>query len=382
MTDSQIMPPSPTILAATISITFVGPWNIPDKTMPGFLWVNHCCIHEALLWLKENNPIYQNIIVSIDQLNKLPLDDVPHEIMSLMKHSDDFVQFAHENDGYVPDDDDEFENDILDTNHMGLSVNANLCWICFLIGDVSSEPVVDNAEFSFASADENLIESAIPLQALGVVDVVASGIPDNELLANALANVSRADKTDGWAVKCSGDFMNKYPRIDEDGSWFPGTAENPNHLLRSFPCLFPYGLGGFEVTWHCNVSYDMHAHWALCYEDRCFHTDLHFMFQVFGVIQKRRMCASAVLQILKQSFLHFESAIWNLDSADFEKAATQEHTCKGFTDPMMKSLCETITAVHMKVDGTDEACIWICSLIWGMLLCYCRNVCPMWVRFS
>ena len=65
--------------------------------------------------------------MSIDQLNKLPLDDVPHEIMSLMKHSDDFVQFAHENDGYVPDDDNEFENDILDTNHMGLSVNANLC---------------------------------------------------------------------------------------------------------------------------------------------------------------------------------------------------------------------------------------------------------------
>lgn len=127
MTDSQIMPPSPTILAATISVTFVGPRNIPDKTMPGFLWVNHCCIHEALLWLKENNPIYRNIVVSIDQLNELPLDDVPHEIMSLMKHSDDFVQFAHENDGYVPDDDDEFKNDFLDTNHMGLSVNANLC---------------------------------------------------------------------------------------------------------------------------------------------------------------------------------------------------------------------------------------------------------------
>ena len=73
--------------------------------------------------------------------------------------------------------------------------------------------------------------------------------------------------------------------------------------------------------------------------------------------KKCRMCASAVLQILKQSFLHFESAIRNLDSADFEKAATQEHACEGFTDPTMKSLHETITAVHTKVDGTDEACI-------------------------
>ena len=82
--------------------------------MPGFLWVNCRRVHEVLLWLKENNPIYRNIVVLIYRLNELPLDDVPHKIMSLMKHSDDFVQFAHENDGYVPDDDDEFENDFLD----------------------------------------------------------------------------------------------------------------------------------------------------------------------------------------------------------------------------------------------------------------------------
>ena len=99
----------------------------------------------------------------------------------------------------------------------------------------------------------------------------------------------------------------------------------------------------------------MHARWALRYEDRRFRTDLHFMFQVFGVIQKYHMCASVVLQILKQSFLCFESAIRNLDSADFEKAATQERAREGFTDPTMKSLRKTITAVRTKVDGTDEA---------------------------
>ena len=40
MTDSQVMPPSSSILAATIGITFVGPCNLPQKTMPGFLRVN------------------------------------------------------------------------------------------------------------------------------------------------------------------------------------------------------------------------------------------------------------------------------------------------------------------------------------------------------
>ena len=55
---------------------------------------------------------------------------------------------------------------------------------------------------------------------------------------------------------------------------------NPNHLLGSFPCLFPYGLGGFKVARRYNVSYDMHARWALHYEDHRFRTDLHFMFSV------------------------------------------------------------------------------------------------------
>ena len=58
---------------------------------------------------KENNPIYANIVISDNRLNKLPLDDVPFEIMSLMKHSDDIVRLDDENDGYVPDSEDEFE---------------------------------------------------------------------------------------------------------------------------------------------------------------------------------------------------------------------------------------------------------------------------------
>ena len=110
MTDSQIMPPSSTILAATIGVTFVGPRNLPEKTMPGFLRVNRRRVHDALLWLKQNNPIYHHIIISVDRLNELPLDDIPQEIRSLMKHSDDFLQFADENDGYVPACDDKSDH--------------------------------------------------------------------------------------------------------------------------------------------------------------------------------------------------------------------------------------------------------------------------------
>lgn len=214
---------------------------------------------------------------------------------------------------------------------------------------------------------------AIPLHALGVVDVAANDVPDNVLLASALHSVTRSDRADGWAVKRSSDFVNEYPRLDSDGNRFEGTTENPNHLLGSFPCLFPYGVGGFEVGRPLHVTYDRHARWALRYEDKRFRKDLYFIFQIFGVIQKRELCASAALQISKRTYLQFEHAIRSLHASDFKKAAQQEHSHERFTDPTMICLRQTLNTVRSKVIGTDESRIRIRSLIWGM----CRKKSPI-----
>jgi hypothetical protein len=104
MTDSQIMPPSSSILTATIGITFVGPGNLPEKTMPGFLRVNRNRVRQALQWLKDNNPIYKHIIISSERLNSLPVDGFPIEILSVVKMSNDTYLLAEEHDDYVPGD--------------------------------------------------------------------------------------------------------------------------------------------------------------------------------------------------------------------------------------------------------------------------------------
>ncbi|KAH9007948.1 hypothetical protein EDB83DRAFT_2208089, partial [Lactarius deliciosus] len=80
MTDTQIMPPSVSILAATIGVTFVGPKNLSKKTMPSFLRINRAHVHVVLLWLKENNPLYRDIIILLDRLNELPCNGIPLEI--------------------------------------------------------------------------------------------------------------------------------------------------------------------------------------------------------------------------------------------------------------------------------------------------------------
>ena len=51
----------------------------------------------------------------------------------------------------------------------------------------------------------------MPLSFLGVVDVAASDVQENDLLSHALANVSQTDKSLGWAVKRGEDCVNEYP---------------------------------------------------------------------------------------------------------------------------------------------------------------------------
>lgn len=170
-------------------------------------------------------------------MNELPADGIPDEISSLAKHSHDSSLLAEETDGYVPEfctDDDEI------TGGLGG------------ITDIENT-FVDEDDIHESAVD---VEDAqnIPLHSLGVVDVAASDVSENEMLAHALLNVSRSEKAEGWAIKHSSDFVNEYPRKTADGKLSDGCGNNPNHLLGSFPCLFPYGKGGYEIKGYCRAN--------------------------------------------------------------------------------------------------------------------------------
>lgn len=218
------------------------------------------------------------------------------------------------------------------------------------------------------------------MQSLGVVDVGANDIEENHVLAHALANVSQSDRAEGWAIKRSSDFVNEYPRLTEEGTRTAGTPENLNHLLGAFPCLFPYGEGGFEVDRPTPVSYEAHCRWALRYSDKRFRLDHFFMFQVFGVLQKRQVCAAAALQMSKSLFLRHEQAIRGLTSSDFELAGTEEMVHKLLSNPTIRSFRHSLSAVRSKVMGTDESHIMIRSLIWGM--CMMKNPPSIWLTIN
>ena len=69
--------------------------------------------------------------------------------------------------------------------------------------------------------------------------MTGSDILDKKLMTQALGRLSMSDLNTGQAVKDGSEFVNEYPRKDQDGHNFAGTIDNPNIWLASFPTLFP-----------------------------------------------------------------------------------------------------------------------------------------------
>ena len=68
MVDDKVLPHPSSVLAATISVTFVGPKNLPQKAMCRFLCVHRMWVRMDLKWL-VNNAVYQGHL----ELKKKPL---------------------------------------------------------------------------------------------------------------------------------------------------------------------------------------------------------------------------------------------------------------------------------------------------------------------
>jgi hypothetical protein len=102
MIDGSAMPHTTDILAATIGITFVGPRNLPDRGLPDMFKVRRARVKKALEWLKDNNPLFKDITISTSRLAQIPEDGVPYELTVTTKHSTDVNMLYAEQDGYVP----------------------------------------------------------------------------------------------------------------------------------------------------------------------------------------------------------------------------------------------------------------------------------------
>jgi hypothetical protein len=107
MVEGNLLPVPPTILSATVAVTFITPTGKCEYVFPRTLYARRHKIREALRWLKENIPLYKDVIISEERLQMIPEDGIPDEIRATTKHSTDIGSVIREHEGYVPTDDKE-----------------------------------------------------------------------------------------------------------------------------------------------------------------------------------------------------------------------------------------------------------------------------------
>lgn len=210
----------------------------------------------------------------------------------------------------------------------------------------------------------------IPIQSHGMVDTDTAGLSDSQLMAAAFNNTAtQLAQCEELLVKHGSTLVNEYPRVQKDMNLrYVGPIESPNHLLGAFPVLFPYGRGGFEVHREIKVSYEKHVRWALLYADRRFRLDLQFIFQVFGVIVKRQVYTSTLVQIKRSTYKKHAESIRKLRAADFVTASQEEAKNLPFSNPTIRIFRKQLAALRTHVMGTDESRRTIRSQIWGCTL--------------
>jgi hypothetical protein len=106
MVEGKMMPRPPAVLASVISVTFVGLGELPKGWLHTTFRVRRQFVFEALRWLKENNPkYYGDVEIDTNRIEALPIDEVPPEILGVVRQSMDAGMIDQESDGYVPVDD-------------------------------------------------------------------------------------------------------------------------------------------------------------------------------------------------------------------------------------------------------------------------------------
>lgn len=105
MVEGQFMPRPPTVLSSLIMITCIGIGCIPKNWIHSTFRVRRYHVTRALNWLKANNPkYYGDIVISQQQLDQLPEDDVPSEILGVIRQSNNIGLVDQESAGYVRTD--------------------------------------------------------------------------------------------------------------------------------------------------------------------------------------------------------------------------------------------------------------------------------------
>ncbi|CAK5266163.1 unnamed protein product [Mycena citricolor] len=348
MLAGDLMPRPPAVLASVLSVTYIGVGKLPKNWLRSTFRVRRQVVYEALNWLKNNNPkYYGHIKIDGHRIAALPEDDVPLEISTLVRQSEDITVVERECDGYVREQHDDEHADGLD--------NA------FDLSDDESETPQDTVDDAEGGPD------VIPLTITGTVDTDLSSMSTNEMMHWGLANLWRTGEEGGYAVRHGSHPVSDFGRPPQ-GSTEPADPDRPNFFERAFPCLFPFGVGGPEADRTTDLSFTEHVRWALQYHDRRFRRHETFPFVAFGISQRRQALMSARIQMRRKDFEKDARILSTITQQALEKAKMEEDQKQRISDPAVRLLRQHVHSAVGRVQGSNESRTILRSQLWSTTL--------------
>ncbi|CAF1131021.1 unnamed protein product [Adineta ricciae] len=256
-------------LCDTLKVIFIGARPSQRIQLKRVLTVRKKKVAQALYWLKNNNIFYKNIEINMDNIMKLPEDDVPESIMLTMEQKIGDEQEPSARAGYIPD------------------------------------PLLNPVE--------SVNSDSIPINNSAVLDVNGSLVSSDEINNYILTKI----KNDGTDNQMDVERVYLIPHSSKPANEY----FNPKLLAGLYPALFCYGRGTPEdQSKSINISLREHIRYLLSYDDRRFEKNHSFIFLVFNILQRRDACLHAQLIATKPYFRSSAQEIQSLKSSDIETA--------------------------------------------------------------
>ncbi|KAJ6543482.1 hypothetical protein B0H10DRAFT_2389367 [Mycena sp. CBHHK59/15] len=314
MLAADLMPRPPAVLASLITITYTALGELPKNWLCSTFRVRRKLIFDVLSWLKQNNlKYYGNIKIDAARIAALPEDDVPWEIMSLVRQSTDTGIIDQESAGYVPQHDSE--------------------------GTAQFDPDV------------------IPLHVTGTIDTDLSTLSSNEMMTWGLENLWKEGKEGAYAVRHGRHPVSDFgkPRA---GDPEPADPDRPNFFEKVFPCLFPYGRGGLEADRPVDLNFGDHIKWALQRHET-------FPFVAFGISQRRQALMSARIQMRRKNFEKYARLMATITPEKLKQACREEEQKLPISDPAVQLLRQHVHSTVGRVKGSNQSRTIMRSQLWS-----------------
>jgi hypothetical protein len=252
---AKLLPPNLTDIITTVCVLFVGStppsadW-LREKAKP--LCVRREKVRAALTWLKEHNPLYQDI-----SINHRLLDDL---------QDSQVLPFHIEH--VIPSD----ATEVLTSRYDDPQA------------DQHPTSLHESDEMNHGSDSEDL--NGLPFQNVVVTDATGH-LPPHELRAAALRHVKQGGG---------------YIQIPHDPTPV-NEFFNPQLFPMTYPTLFPYGIGGFEDRQRrIPLSLKRHVKHLGNLADKRFQEHYSFLFTAFNILQRRSVLLHTSLKVRKSSF--------------------------------------------------------------------------------